>query len=331
MSKKKFEEQLERLELLREADAADATAGIRKALRNRNNYLVSKAARIAGDLGLRELIPELAAAMERFFDDAVKTDPQCWAKNALAESLAGLGYDEPELFVRGLRHVQMEPVMGGRSDSATALRGICALALVGCRQLSDHQVLQHLVEALADTGKTVRVEAARAIGRMNRPEAALLLRLKALLGDREPEVMGACFSALLEIEGTEGIPFVARYLEPEERGEPEEAAGEAALALGATHDPSVVPLLRRSFETRAGLVGDPWFGGVLLTAMALSNLPEALEFLIATIAGNGRFAPDAVRALGSARVNEEWIEKTKAAAESSGNARLRAAVRERFP
>ena len=107
----------------------------------------------------------------------------------------------------------MEPVYGSHVDTAGPLRGRCALALVQCKELSDLKVLEYLIEVLVDEDKTVRVEAARAIGRIDRTEAALLLRLKALSGDEEPEVMGACFSSILAIEGRGGFSFVSRFLD----------------------------------------------------------------------------------------------------------------------
>ena len=61
--------------------------------------------------------------------------PQCWAKNALAQTLAAFDYQDKELFLAGMRHVQLEPVWGGSSDTAGPLRGLCALALVNYRSL----------------------------------------------------------------------------------------------------------------------------------------------------------------------------------------------------
>src|SRR5437660_5501629 len=138
MSKKSFDQQLADLEKLREGSGAPSSLeSLRKALGNRNNYFVAKASRITGDLGLKPLIPDLLSALDRFFIDPVKSDPQCWAKNALIQALANLGHEESAVFIRGLRHIQMEPVWGGQEDTAAALRGNCALALVACRDLSD--------------------------------------------------------------------------------------------------------------------------------------------------------------------------------------------------
>jgi HEAT repeat protein len=315
MPKKQFEEQLEALERLREAGvSATTTEALRKALRNRSNYYVAKAVRVVADLSLSVLIPDLLTALDRFFDDPAKSDPQCWAKNAIVQALADLGHAESASYLRGLRHVQMEPVWGGQADSAGPLRARCAIALVQCHDVSDTQLLTHLIEVLTDGDKTVRVEAARAIGRIDRAEAALLLRLRALVGDPEPEVLGACFSALLGIEGVPGIEFVARFLD---RGE--EAGGEAALALGLTHDAGALKVLRDRWERSRD--------SILLTGVALTNLPEALDFLIDLVAADSLAA---LEALGSARMTPEVQERIERAVESTGNPRLRDAYQQQF-
>src|SRR6185437_17123203 len=91
---------------------------------------------------------ELSAAFERFFTNAVKSDPQCWAKNAVSRALASLGCTDKDVFLRGLHFRQMEPVWGGRSDSAGALRATCAHALLGCDALPDQEVLLILTDLL---------------------------------------------------------------------------------------------------------------------------------------------------------------------------------------
>src|ERR1700679_1276011 len=133
---KGFDEQMAVLDALkgRELDAV-SIAFVKKMLGNRSNYLVGKAARLTEENELRELMPHVLAAFERFFEDAVKRDPQCWAKNALSRTLAKLGCRDKDVFLRGLTFHQYEPVWGGRSDTAGTLRGNCALALVTCEGL----------------------------------------------------------------------------------------------------------------------------------------------------------------------------------------------------
>ena len=160
-------------------------------------------------------------------------------QNAIAKALAEMGYDEPAPYLRGLRHVQLEPSWGGSSDSAATLRAQCAVAVVQCRSVPDLVLLSHLLELLFDPIKNVRVEAARAIGRVTRTEAALILRVRSLAGDREPEVLGACFSALLSIEGGDGIGFVSRFLD-----NGGDVGGEAALALGMLREHEALAVLK---------------------------------------------------------------------------------------
>jgi HEAT repeat protein len=272
---KKLEQQLAALDALRNQPVTPATTvALRKAIGDRNNYLSGKAASAAAALGIREVVPDLLTAFERFLRDPVKTDPQCWGKNGILQALADLGHDEPEPFLRGLRHVQMEPVWGGQTDTAGPLRARSAQALIGCRSITDAQLLAYLLEALVDADKTVRAEAARAIGRIDRHEAALLLRLRALTGDDEPEVVGACLSGVLSIEGDQGIDFVVRFLDRED-----DTASEAALSLGMTRSPRAFEILRQRWEQS--------HNAILLTAMALTRLPEAFA-LLTSIAASGR-------------------------------------------
>src|SRR5258708_480501 len=199
--KRKFEEQLAELDKLRHQPPEVSVEALRKALAHRNNFVVAKAADLVRTLELPQLIPELLLAFDRFFSDAIKNDPQCWAKNALSRALAAFEHQDAAIFLRGMRHIQLEPVWGGSSDTAGTLRATCALALVQCRSLSEPDLLAHLVELLADKDKSVRVEAVRAIEQVASTSAALLLRLKATLGSDEPEVLAACYSGILRTEG----------------------------------------------------------------------------------------------------------------------------------
>jgi hypothetical protein len=108
--KRSFEEQLAVLEELRQGPEEARAEALRRALEHRNNFIVAKAADLVRELRLADLEPDLLAAFGRFFDDPVKTDPQCWAKNALSRALAALEDQDEAVFLRGMRHIQMEPV-----------------------------------------------------------------------------------------------------------------------------------------------------------------------------------------------------------------------------
>lgn len=242
--KRKFEEQLAALDSLRQLAPEACIEPLRKALANRNNFIVAKAADLARELNVIQLTPELLAAFDRFFEDAIKSDPQCWAKNSISRALTAFEHQDAEVFIRGMKHIQPEPAYGGSSDSAGTLRATCALALVQCRSLREPDLLQHLVELLADKDKSVRTETVRAIEQVNSQSAALLLRLRAILdssvrsrrpGDQpeeELEVLGACYAGILRIEGPSAIPWVSRFLD-----DADDPAAEAALAIAGTHSP----------------------------------------------------------------------------------------------
>lgn len=297
-ARRKFEEQLASLEALREQTPESRVAALRKALGHRNNYIVAKAADLVREFRMAELIPELLAAFERFFTEPVKTDPQCWAKNALSRALVAVDYREPEVFLRGMVHIQLEPVWGGSSDTAGTLRGTCALALVACGGLSEYELLSRLADLFADKELPVRAEAARALEQTGSRSAALLLRLKALVSADEPEVLGACYSGILSIEGAAAIPWISRFL-----SRADDAAAEAAHAIAQQHSPEAFGALRERFA----LEHDPWFQSVLLSAIALTRQQAAQDFLLSLVRPDSLQAEDAMAAILRARPSPESV------------------------
>ena len=298
--KRSFEDQIAALDALRQQPDETRLERLRKALTHRNNFLVGKAADLVREFRVTQLLPELRNAFDRFFDNPVKTDPQCWAKNALSRALAAGDYQEAEVFLRGMRHIQMEPVWGGASDTAGTLRATCALALVQCRSLTDADLLTHLIELVGDKEKSVRAEAVRAIEQVGSPSASLLLRLRAVIGADEPEVLGACYSGILRIEGGSAIPWVRRFL-----ATGDDNAAEAALAIAATHSPEGFDALRESFLKADG----PWWRSVLLSAIALTRQDAALEFLLALVGADSLDAEPAIEAILRSMPSQEMIKR----------------------
>jgi len=313
--KSSFEDQIAALEELRNQRDDTRAAVLQKALGARNNFLVAKAADLVRESNFAGLTPDLLSAFDRFFENPEKTDPQCWAKNAISRALAALEFQEPEVFLRGMRHIQMEPVWGGKSDTAGTLRSTCALALVQCRELSETELLQHLVELLADNDKSVRVEAVRAIEQAGSPSAALLLRLRAVLGKDEPEVLGACCGGILRIEGAESIAWVAKFL-----ASADDSAAEAALAIASTHAPQAFEALKNELENAS----DPWFRSVLLSAIALARQDAALVFLLDLVRTESLDAEPAIEALLRAMPSNEVISELEKLV--AGNPRLARAL-----
>ena len=309
--KRSFEEQVAALDAVRQEPEEARLVALRKALGHRNNFIVAKAADLVRDFRMAQLTPELLTAFDRFFDNPVKTDPQCWAKNALSRALAAMEYQEAEIYLRGMRHIQMEPVWGGQSDTAGTLRATCALALVQCRSLTDSDLLAHLVDLAGDKEKSVRAEVARAIEQVGSPSASLLLRQRAILGNDEPEVLGACYSGILRLDGVSAIPWIARFL-----ATADDSAAEAALAIAGTHSSQGFNTLRECLVK----ADDPWWRSVLLSAIALTRQDAALEFLLDLVRTESLNAEAAIEAILRSMPSQEVSKRL--AKLTAGNPRL---------
>ncbi|MBK5291565.1 MAG: hypothetical protein JJE04_07825 [Acidobacteriia bacterium] len=315
MSKQALDRKLEALDAVRQAGREEAVRLLGKALGDRNNYYVSKAAALTAGLSLSELAPDLVAAFDRFLKDAAKSDPQCWAKNAIVKALKDLEHWETEVFLRGIVHVQPEPVWGGAADSAATLRGACALALVDCR-LPDLEILRHLVDRLADAEKSVRIDAAVAIAQLGAPEGALVLRLKALTGDLDPAMVGQCFDSLLQLAPGEGVKFVAGFLERDD----EEVRIEAGCVLAQSREPEALAVVRGEWDKRL----PPQMRTVIALSLGASPLREAAEFLVSLVRnGPVDVAAAAVRGLAGSRFRQDFREDVEEAVQARGEARMR--------
>ncbi|MEO5862810.1 MAG: HEAT repeat domain-containing protein [Burkholderiales bacterium] len=244
---------------------------------DRNNYYVAKAAALVAELALTSLKPDLVEAFERFLTGGAKLDPQCWAKQAIAESLAELGHDDQLVFIKGTQHFQPEPVWGGQQDTAVRLRGVCTLALIQCK-ISEFELLSRLVDILGDPEKGVRMEAIRAIGQCSSPDASLLLRVKATAGDTETEVTGQCLVTLLDMGADQHIAYVSRFLNASD-----DIRFEALAALSECRDPRSAQLLIDSIKHAQ----DIDIKEEMILALGRSRHQVAMDFLLAEIE-NGR-------------------------------------------
>ena len=330
--KEAFERKLQALASLRAASSSEAAPELaidplRKAVKDRSNYLVSKAAALTGELRLIALIPDLLAAFDRFMIDPVKTDPQCWAKNAIVKVLKDLNHDDPAVFLRGIEHIQMEPVWSIPPvvDTALTLRGACALALVSCA-LDRQTILTRLIALLVDE-LPVQLDAITALGQVPGADTALLLRLKALLGDKEPEVTGQCFDVLLEISPADSVPFVARFFAAENP----DVRSEAASALAASREPQAIEALKRCFAGPATGLADAALKKAILQSLAGSRQIAGAEFLLSVVEeGPSEHAALAVQSLASGRFREEFRERVEASVRRRGLAALTSAFQKEF-
>jgi hypothetical protein len=300
--------------------SAELFEELRTSLGDASNLVTAEAAEIVGQAHLAELASELLRTFERFLENPEKTDKLCRAKIAVAEALNELDYAEEDFFWRGARYVQFEPVWGGEKDTAAPLRVACAFGLVRSRARG---VLPYLVDLLNDPEKPARIGAAQALAYSETESAGLLLRLKARVGDSEPEVISECFNGLLRITPVEGVSFVAEFLRSHDT-----AIQEAAiLALGDSRRLEAFEALKAFWEKQI----DGRLQETILMAVALLRLPAATDFLLSLVANEAEsVARVAVSALAIHRYDDRLRERTAAAVDQSGRAALKAFFAERF-
>jgi hypothetical protein len=138
--------------------------------------------------------------------------------------------------------------------------------------------LLECVTLLADSEVPARAGAVRAISESGQQAGILLLRYKALIGDKDEEVIAECFAGLLRLAPAESLEFVATFLQSSE-----EIAERAALALGESHLAAAFPLLQEAWHATSQAT----LRRTLLLAMAMLRLDEAVEFLLTRLAEDG--------------------------------------------
>ena len=153
---RKLEEALAALSQLADPTTEAAIATLRQTLAGKYGVAIAQASRLIRKAEIYSLVPDLVSAFDRCMVKPEMTDPSCLAKTAIAEALYHLDYREEALFLQGIRHIQMEPVWGGKEDTAPALRSVCALGLV---RMNYPQVLSELADLLADAKAVARIGA----------------------------------------------------------------------------------------------------------------------------------------------------------------------------
>jgi hypothetical protein len=308
-----IEHALDRLGELRTAEASDSVVEeIRGFLRSRSNLVIAKAAKVARELRIAVLVPEMLAAFDNLMTNAPKLDKRCAATTELLTALYELDYEDPAPYLKGLKHVQLEGSFGPPVDEAAKLRALSAQGLLHTRY---SEALLEVVPLLVDREPAARIGAARGLAANGGEAGALLLRLKVLTGDSEPAVLGDCFGGLLASAPDKSIAFVARYLDAKD-----DAVAEAAmLALGESRLGAAYDALREKWERS---VGSP-ARKTLLGAIASSRLDDAVTFLVSLVeSANAQTAGDAVEALTIYRHSERVTNKVREALAARGDKRL---------
>jgi HEAT repeat protein len=268
---------------------------VAKALSGKSNLVAAKAGRIVGEALWPELTNDLVAAFERFIARGSAGDKGCAAAIAIARALFNLDHDDADVYLKGIRHVQMEPVWGGSVDAAAELRAICAMGLANTRYPGK---LRALVDLLADREWQARAGAVRALAVAGSEAALLLLRFKALSGDREPEVIADCFTGLLSAEGAEAVPFVASFADSKDEG----AKDAAILALGASRRADAIDWMIERFQH----VADMETRKSILLSLATSRTEAAVGFVLGQIReGSAQISDFALSAMEINRGDEQ--------------------------
>jgi HEAT repeat protein len=275
---KSVEAALSRLSTLRAASKSpEVIAELRKALSNKSNLVAAKAASVAEHLQASELTEELAAMFRRFMENPAKADTGCVAKTAAVSALYQFAAPVADVYVAGVRHVQPEASWGAPVDTAAELRGISAFGLVRMRY---RDALLEILPLLVDQDAQARIAGVRAVAGDGRDEGALLLRLKVLAGDAEPEVIRECLSATLKLSPEKSLAFVAGFLDS-----PDEALRDAAAhALGTSRLTAAFALLKDEWEHTIL----PDRKHMLLNTIGQMRIDAAIEFLLERIRDDNR-------------------------------------------
>lgn len=315
-----FDEKRARIAALANAPAATAEAELRHFLDDKNAYLCGDAARMAGELRFTGLLPDLVAAFHRLLRDPVKSDKGCIGKQRILEALLALDVHDRSVYLAGIHHVQFEPAFPKAVDVAGPLRGLSAHALV---HSNDREALLEVGPLLADPDAVARAEAASALGADGSPAAGALVHLKVRGGDPEPDVIGACFRALLRIAPARYLPVVAEAL-----GDAATGVGEvAALAIGEARPEGGLAILK----TALAATTERRLSDGILVGIALLRSEAANSFLIGLVAtAPAGEVGSALTALALHRHDAELTARVRAAVAARKSKRLDALFADRF-
>jgi hypothetical protein len=305
---------------LRGSSSERLTQELPKYLKHRSNLVVAKAAKLAGELRVSQIVPDLVNAFDRLMKDPAKLDERGAALTEIVAALYELDYLEPNLYRQSLRHVQREGSYGPPVDTAAKLRGISAQGLLRTR---DPRRLEEVLPLLVDLEPAARLGAVRGLATNGGDAGLLLLRLKVLTGDADPDVLGECFSALLSAVPEQSLPFVVPFIDSDS-----ESTAEAAIwALGETRLQAALDVLREKWERTL----DRDLRKLLLSAIAASRLPQSLDFLYAQLRqANLQTATDVLEILAPYAASEAITRAVHSAIEERGQKSLMESFRQQF-
>lgn len=282
-----IDDKIRRFEELAAAESVgEAAEEIRAALNGTNNVVIAKAAEAAEAHPEPDFTKELTKAFDRLIEDPVRRDKMCLGKTAIASALRAVDGAGTEIFLCGIRHVQMEPAYGGPVDTAVQLRCTC---VAGLAENGSPLAWEAFVRSLTDAEWRVRGAAARGLAMLGGERARLLLQLRIYVGDAEPQTYADYFPALTACAGVEAVDVLKEYLKADDGT----IRQEAALALGETRTPDAVAILSEQLTRTV----DSAEVQSLCTAIALVRSDEAVEALFKTLESGSRAQQLAARAV----------------------------------
>ena len=268
-----------------------AREALTQGLASASSVVVEKAAGLVEELTIAGLTAQLVAAFDRMMHE---TDRGCAARIAVVKALLATdaGPEAEPTYLAGVRHRESfgPPIPGRPPDPAGPLRGYCGLGLleVRCRE-----AIAELTDLLADAEPPARIAAVRGLASTGREEAALLLRLRVLSGEKSPEVLSECVTGMLRVDPKRSLPLAERLLAHEAW----DVRDAVAFALGDWRHPLALPVLRQAFEREE----EPDVRRSILVGAGLIRAQEAVDWLVSVIES----APprDAAAAIDSLRVS----------------------------
>lgn len=267
------------LDAIRDLAANPNAADLAPYLKSKSNHVISAAAQLAQRAHLIPLVEPMLAAVARLQADPAKLDKTNTALNALFEALYQLDHADPEPYLWGIHHVQMEASFGPPVDVGSRVRAQSALGLVRSRHARS---LPLVTDLLVDKEPQARIGAAQALALAELP-GAMVLRLKIRVGDDEADVLAECYTGLLEHHYSDSLELIQdRITQGDEQ---------AMLALGTTRKPEALAILQAEVQRQIAA------RGALMMAIAMVRTPEARQYLEGAVRTEGPLAAPAREAL----------------------------------
>jgi hypothetical protein len=308
-----IEQALNQIAELRSASPSEQVIQqLRTYLKSKSNLVVAKAAKVAGELHLPALVADQVAAFNRMMVNPAKLDRRCAAITEIVSALYELDYSEPDVYLQGIRHVQKEASFGPPVDEAATLRGRSAQGLLRTRY---PDAIAIVIDLLVDPEPPARLGGIRALATNGGEVGPLLLRLKVLTGDEDPEILGECFSGLLAAAPVPSLPFVARYIDSED-----DVIAEAAIwALGQSRQIAGLPILQEKWERTV----ERSRRKTLIAALASSRLQESFDYLCLQLrTADARTAGDIIATLADYASSESLRQAVTAAVQERREPKL---------